>query len=303
MTPHTSVRRRLAALTIACAVAAACIVSFLLALDRSGVSTPTERESAVVTAGTKRVLRLGKIPIVSPREAYRIYSVFLDLVEEHLDCCELELVLARDYTSCVQMLANGEIDLAWLGTAAYVENRHAVEMRPLVRPIWAGRASYRGVIFTLDGTEITSLAQLKGRKVAFVDRQSASGYVYPAALLARAGIDVERDLAQTAFLGSHDAVLLGVLLGEYDAGAVFERAYTTVADHATRVRLRVLAQTEPIPGEPIVAGASLDSPTADAVKAAFLAIAPEKFAQTELTDFFAFEPASDADYDKVRAIR
>lgn len=280
-----------------------CIAGFLMTMGKdrdSKVATTSPNESQ---EPVRKLLRFGKIPNVSPREAFRIYSVFLDLVEEHLHCCQLELVLARDYSSCVSMLANGEIDLAWLGTASYVENRKDVDMRPLVRPIWAGRPTYRGVLFTVHATGITSLQQLKGKKVAFVDKESASGYVYPAALLAEAGIDIEKDLAQVEFLGSHDAVMLGVLLGEYDAGAVFERAYATVADHATRVRLRILAQTEPIPGEPIVAGPSLDPDIADAVQQAFLAIPPEKFAQTELSDFFAFEPASDKDYDNVRTSR
>jgi len=208
-------------------------------------------------------------------------------------------VLAKDYGSCVQMLANGEVDLAWLGTGAYVKNRDQVPMTPFARPIWEGRSSYRGIIFTVDDAGISSLEGLRGKKIAFVDRESASGYYYPALMLRREGFDLDKDFAAVDFLGSHDAVLMGVLLGEYDAGAVFERAYATLADRSRRVRLRILAQTEPIPGEPIVAGPNISDATVKELQQAFLAIPPEKLDQVQLTDFFAFEPAVDADYNGV----
>ncbi len=249
-----------------------------------------------------RTLRFGRIPNVSPREAYRVYSGLVTLLDEQLTCCDVELVLAPDYASCVQMLAAGKIDLAWLGTATYVVEREQTPMVPLVRPIWSGKAGYAGVIFTLEGSGITNLEDLRGKRLAFVDEQSASGYVYPANLLIAAGFNLEKDFSATDFLGSHDAVLMAVLLGEYDAGAVFERAYFTVADRARRMQLRVLAQTEAIPGEPIVAGTHLDEALVEEVQAAFLRIQTERLQETALRDLFGFEPATDEQYTGVRLL-
>ena len=272
---------------------------FLAAFHHAETSDVQPAQAEVEGGAGKRLLKFGKIPNVSPRKAYRLYSVFLDLVGENLACCELELVLAKDYGSCVRMLANGEVDLAWLGTGAYVKNRAQVPMTPFVRPIWEGRSSYRGIIFTVDDAGISSLADLRGKKLAFVDQESASGYYYPALLLGREGFDLDKDFAAVDFLGSHDAVLMGVLLGEYDAGAVFERAYATLADRSRRVRPRILAQTEPIPGEPIVAGPNISPALLGELQRAFLSIPPEKLDQVQLMDFFAFEPAVDADYNGV----
>jgi phosphate/phosphite/phosphonate ABC transporter binding protein len=262
---------------------------------------PPEPQFEEGARGT-RTLRFGRIPNVSPREAYRVYSGLVTLLEEQLPCCDVELVLAPDYASCVQMLAEKKIDLAWLGTATYVVERERTPMIPLVRPIWSGKAGYAGVIFTLEGSGIKELEDLRGKRLAFVDVQSASGYVYPANLLIAAGFDLHKDFAATDFLGSHDAVLMAVLLGEYDAGAVFERAYFTVADRARRMQLRVLAQTEPIPGEPIVAGAHLDGDLVDEVRAAFLRIQTERLQETALRDLFGFEPATDEQYTGVRLL-
>lgn len=293
-------RARLLAVAIISVLFLVTLLFFFLAVDyhaKTAGLQPAEAPSAGV--GDKRLLKFGKIPNVSPRKAYRLYSVFLDLIGEDLECCELELVLAKDYGSCVQMLANGEVDLAWLGTGSYVKNREFVPMTPFVRPIWEGRSSYRGIIFTVDDAGISALEELRGKRIAFVDRESASGYYYPAVLLNEAGFDLEKDFAAVDFLGSHDAVLMGVLLGEYDAGGVFERAYATLADRSRRVRLRILAQTAPIPGEPIVAGPNISAATISELQRAFLSIPPEKLDQVQLMDFFAFESAVDADYNGV----
>lgn len=257
--------------------------------------------AAVPDAGpAKRVLRFGKTPTVSARKAYEVYSVFLSLVEENLPCCTFELVLAPDYGACVDMLARGEVDVAWLGTSTFVQSRDKVPMTPLVRPVWEGNTNYRGVIFTVEETGISRVEELRGKRLALVDRESASGAVYPALLLGEHGLSVPKDFATVDYLGSHDAVLVAVLLGEYDAGAVFERAFTAMADRGKRVRLRVLASTEPIPGEPIVASARLEPELAEAIKQAFLAVRQERVSHPMLSDFFAFEPANDEDYDAVR---
>ncbi len=290
--------------------AAAIVFSLLLLAGTVGAllltapepSVPAAKSAPEAKGPAPRLLRFGRIPNVSPREAYRVYGGLIELLDQALDCCDVELVLATDYASCVRMLAEGQIDLAWLGTTTYVEHRESVAMRPLVRPIWSGRAGYAGVLFTVEGSGIQRIDELRGKRIAFVDRQSASGYIYPANLLVEAGFDLDRDFAEVAFLGSHDAVLMAVLLGEFDAGAVFDRAYLTVADRARRMRLRILAQTEPIPGEPIVAGPNLEPEVADAVRDAFLNIPTDRLAEGKLRDLFGFEPATDEQYNGVRLL-
>jgi len=273
-------------------------VLLLFFLATSG-GQPVPRESFADSAEEKMTLRFGKIPYVSPREAYRLFSGLTLLLEEHLDCCHVELVLAPDYASCVRMLEEEQVDIAWLGTATYVANRGRVPMVPLVSPIWSGRRGYTGVIFAVESSQIQRLDQLRGKRFAFVDPESASGYLYPRRLLAEAGIIPERDFSHMEFLGSHDAVVMAVLLGEYDAGAVYERAYLTVADRSRRLTLRILAQTPPIPGEPIVAGVHVSPAIAAEVREAFLSIPPEALARGALNDLFGFNPVSEAHYDDV----
>ncbi len=298
---ESSQRRTATGIALLLALALLVVTLFLLGFLNQQVSAESVPHVAPPHKRA-RVVRFGRIPNVSPREAYRLYGELIRLLDEQLDCCELELVLATDYASCVKMLAAEELDLAWLGTSTYVAERGHTPMTTLVRPVWSGRTGYTGVIFTLEGAGISHLEQLRGKRLAFVDEQSASGYVYPAALLRRNGFDLSSDFAATDFLGSHDAVLMAVLLGEYDAGAVFERAYMTVADRARRTRFRVLAQTEPIPGEPIVAGTHLEPEIVEEIRKAFLELNTDSLQEGGLRDLFGFEPATDEQYTGVRLL-
>ena len=86
----------------------------------------------------------------------------------------------------------------------------------------------------------TVLAGLQGRPVAFVTRYSTSGFLFPAALLAEAGVAPE-----ALFAGSHEAALAELKAGRADAAAV----YAGMADGDAA--LRSLATTQPIPNEPV----------------------------------------------------
>src|SRR5207244_6062947 len=87
-----------------------------------------------------------------------------------------------------------------------------------------GSSTYRGIIVTRKDSGIKSIADLKGKRFAFVDPKSASGYVYPRAMLIEKGIDPETFFSETIFAGSHDRVIAAVLNRRVDAGAIYDGA-------------------------------------------------------------------------------
>ncbi len=83
---------------------------------------------------------------------------------------------------------------------------------------------------------------------------------------------------------------------------MFQQAFGTVADRAKRVRLRTVAQTEPVPGDPIVAGVHLEPEVVAEIRAAFLSLEPEELAAAKiagLEELFGFAQVTDQDYDDV----
>src|SRR3546814_14417389 len=75
------------------------------------------------------------------------------------------------------------------------------------------------IIVQADGP-IQSVADLKGRKVAFTAPTSNSGFKAPSALLkSEFGLDPEKDFT-AEFSGKHDNSVLGVANKDYDAATI-----------------------------------------------------------------------------------
>jgi two-component system sensor histidine kinase TtrS len=85
----------------------------------------------------------------------------------------------------------------------------------------ARRNVFGGVIFTrADHPDLNELEDLRGRSFLAVDRDSLGGYQMAWGELAERGLEPPRDLARLDFAGTHDAVVLAVERGDYDAGTV-----------------------------------------------------------------------------------
>jgi phosphonate transport system substrate-binding protein len=117
---------------------------------------------------------------------------------------------------------------------------------------------YKAQIVYKADLNVKSLNDLRGKRFAFVTPASASGYLFPAALLKKSGIDPDRFFSQVLFAGGHDRVILAVYTGSVDAGAtfgdeVFSDARTTVIRQYPDVKdkVKVLMYTDPIPNDTV----------------------------------------------------
>ena len=82
--------------------------------------------------------------------------------------------------------------------------------------------TYRSQILVGKGSGITDLNGLKGKKFAFVDPISASGYLFPTLLVKnKTGQDPKTFFSQTIFAGGHDKAALAVYTGQVDGAATF----------------------------------------------------------------------------------
>jgi len=83
-----------------------------------------------------------------------------------------------------------------------------------------GGSGYHLIVITqANDTNINSVADLKGKRVAHVSQTSNSGHQAPVYFFSKVGVVPERDY-QIAFTGTHDNSILGVVTGDYDAAAV-----------------------------------------------------------------------------------
>ena len=124
------------------------------------------------------------------------------------------------YRSLIDSFGSGEVGLAWLPPIAGWQLEEAGVASVLALPARRGSLSYSAAILARpDGPR--KMADLQGRRMAWVDPDSSSGYLVPRLCLQGAGLNLTTLFAHESFLMSHAAVVSAVLGGRFDAGATY----------------------------------------------------------------------------------
>jgi phosphonate transport system substrate-binding protein len=251
----------------------------------------------------KDELIIGINPALSPDVIKAMYLPAINAVGETAGF-NFRVMIAADYNALADCLIEGIVDVGWFSPLAYVNARYKADITPIATPVVNGTASYRGYIITVPGSGISFIKDLKGKKLAFVDPKSASGYAYPRMLLKKAGIDPDRDLLEKVFLGTHSRVVEAVLQGTVDAGATYSEALDDAKKRGLAVeKLKILAETDPIPKDCIAARPDIEKSVVDSLKSGFMAYRAKKEKMNGGGSIInGFIPAMDENYDIVRAV-
>ena len=176
-----------------------------------------------------------------------------------------EPFIANSYAELTAAVGDETVGLAWLPPVPTIELETEGSAAVLAIPARRGQTSYHAAFVVRRGGPKT-LEELRGRRAAWVERDSAAGYLVPRMHLAAQGFDVLRFFARELFVHSHSAVVDAVLGGDADVGATFCNVDASGAviesawqdDRGQVVRpIEVLATMGPIPNDAIIASAGL----------------------------------------------
>jgi len=230
---------------------------------------------------------------------------------------EVRFQTGTDYAAIIKGLRDRKIDVALLGPLSYVlaKEQGAPITLVAVRVNEKGKPTgYQSYGITWAGSSIKTLADFRGKKICFVDRDSTSGYLYPSAGLLALGINPDKDITPI-FVGRHDASVLAVAHHQCDAGF----AYDTVVDR----QLIDEGQLQPgevttvwksgtVPGPPLVIANYLSTKlrqqltTALQNKANADYLRANGFCQGKCAvadgDSYGYQSANDADYQSLSEI-
>lgn len=175
-------------------------------------------------------------------------------------------------------LANGTIDLAYLSGTEMVQVGNARSGDLLLAGEIEGKTSYESLWLGRSDSTFASIAELKGRPVAFASKTSTSGFLVPLLDLTRKGLLDPAKPDPEAFFGAGN-VFFGtgyvsaverVLDGSADAAAVSD--YVMLKDkHLTpeqKARLRIIARQGPVPTHCLAVRAALAPERKEALRAA-----------------------------------
>ncbi|WP_051678464.1 phosphate/phosphite/phosphonate ABC transporter substrate-binding protein [Thiomicrospira pelophila] len=131
----------------------------------------------------------------------------------------VQLYITTSYEDQVKRLANGEVDLAYMGPSSYVKTRdNFPESHPI---LIAAEAPYRAALIVHKHSDINHIKQLNGRSFAFGSYHSYSGH-YVVRQLLRLNHIYLRDLQFYSFLGRHERAIMSVVHQDFDAAATTE---------------------------------------------------------------------------------
>lgn len=175
---------------------------------------------------------------------------------------------SRSYQDLATELEMGRVDYAWMSPTLMLLTAEHIQLRPLLSAVRDDRTTYCSALFVDGAMPITTLEELQGRTVAWVDRMSASGYLFPRLQLASRGVDPSRFFRQELFLRSHAEVVNAVLDGRADVGATYAQrpeggepiTRAGFLHVAPKREVRVLEWSRAIPNDMIVGHGLLSKP-------------------------------------------
>jgi phosphonate transport system substrate-binding protein len=251
-------------------------------------------------------LKVGIIPYDAPSKLKEQYTPFANYLstKTHMPA---KLFIAQDYVGVAEALQADQIDCAYLNPLSYVlfvQRMKGTPERliPVAMPEVHGSLYYYGVIVTRKDTGIRTIPGLKGKKMAFSEPTSTSGYLYPFQYMMAHGINPKRDLGQEVFAGT-PAVIPALLNHEVDAGAVFEEGLAMFT-HSTAERnsLYVLARVGPIANGMLVIRGNVPPAEIHAIEVAMAQINtdPQGKAANAALQVTKWDKANDSVFNPVR---
>ena len=207
--------------------------------------------------------------MLGPEETYESHAALVRYVARAAGR-EADIVQRRTYQEMNRLLADGDVDIAFICTGAYVAVRDQVVF--LAAPILHGEPTYRSLIIARRGGP-ASMDELRGKRFAFTDPLSNTGRLFPIYLVQRRFDMSARDFfGAVTYSGAHDESVRLVASGLVDGAAVDGHVFRRMlGDHPEwSERIVVLERSPPFGSPPFVARADLPASLISQLRAILL---------------------------------
>lgn len=221
----------------------------------------------------ERALRLAFIPQENPEKLLGDIAAITGWLSQEVGV-PVEGFVTIDHAAAVEALRNGDADISFMGALPFVLAEAEIGAVPLLSEVYRGAPNYTGRIFVRRDSGIATLADLRGRDIAFADPISESGYLYPLAEFQKAGLVAGADRAEdffgrVFFAGGYQQAMQAMAEGLVDAAGVSQYADLLLSP-AQQSQVTWIAESESIPSHVVIARPGLDAGTRARFVAAML---------------------------------
>jgi len=215
---------------------------------------------------------------------------------------KIELVVTTDYSSMIEAMRFGRLDLAYFGPLSYTLAKSKSEIEPFAARLSKGKTTYHSVVIGNVEKGATSMDKIKGGDVAYGDTASTSSHLIPKSILRTHGLVEGKDYKEH-FTGAHDAVAMAVQNGNAVAGGLSKPIFESLVARkiVSEEKVKVLEVSKPFPQYPWTMRSNLSPELKEGIRNAFYELKDEAVLKAFKADGFA--PISDADYDVVRDLQ
>lgn len=198
----------------------------------------------------KSDLLIGLIPeenIFRQVEKYRPLEQYLS---EKLGI-KVKFTILSKYGDVIDRFQTLELDGAFFGAFTAVLANDKLGIEPLVQVVnLDGSNTVQGYIIARKDSKIASFNDIKGKRGVFVDKATASGYIFFLAYMKESGVlSIDSYLHEYYFSGSHDSIVLSVLDGRADIGVLNSRIFNRIVakDPTIKDEIVIVAKSAPVP--------------------------------------------------------
>ncbi len=164
-----------------------------------------------------------------------------------------DIKVGQSYGAVVEAMCNDSTEIAFHGPASYLQARARGCAELLALAVRGGESVYYSGLFARTDSGINSIKDVKGKKIALGDVNSASSFNIPVAMMMAHGVNPARDAGMINMAGSHANVIKALAEGLVDVGGAsfdsFEKAVNAKAIDPSKVK--VIAKSDPIPYPPL----------------------------------------------------
>ena len=214
---------------------------------------------------------------------------------------DVEIIVTTDYSSMIEAMRFGRIEVAYFGGFSYVlAKSKAPEIEAFAVGVEKGKPTYQSILIAQADGPVKSGEDIRGKPFGFGDQASTSSHLAPRAhLLKKYGLTGGKDY-QVVHLGTHDAVARAVQAGQVPAGALSEAIYRSLVARKMidDTKIRHIDLSDPIPNYPMTMQGYLKPELKTAIRQAFLDIKDPAILKSFRVEGFA--ATDDRAYDILR---
>ena len=261
----------------------------LLILPRVGALLLSLALASASTAAAAD-LTIGLIPEQNVFRQMKRYKPIADYIRAETGIGIRFTILSR-YGNIIDSFSSEHMDGAFWGSFTGALAIQKLGIEPIARPIWLdGTSTYHGYVFVRKDSGIEDVGDMKGKTIAFVEKATTAGYVFPMAYLREHGVrDLDAYFEEYYFAGSHDATISAVLDREVDIGSAKNTIFSLVAARDPRVQkeLQILAESPTVPSNGLGMRKGLDPAVLEKLREALIGMDSSPSGQRALEEFGA----------------